>query len=112
MTLTVLNPMAILSPVIKLLGAIKTELLQRPTIQPKEISCEDFLEIMRMINGMSHKGMIIAAQKPIVFTNISYRTPLAPQYAVAAWPIGQRDLCKRKEFDQDLHAFIYFTQGQ
>jgi len=79
MTLTILNPMAVLSADTNALGAIKTELAQRPKIQPKEISCEDLLLITRTINGMSHKGRITAAQKPIVFTT---------------YP-----LCKGKEFD-------------
>jgi hypothetical protein len=42
-TFIVLNPMANLSPDIKALGAIKTEVAQRPTAHTQEISCEDFL---------------------------------------------------------------------
>jgi hypothetical protein len=74
MTLAVLNPMAILSPDIKALGAIKTELIQIPMAQPIEISCEDFLRTTRTIKGMSHKGKIIAAHKPIVFKGILFKS--------------------------------------
>jgi len=67
-TFTILNPTASLSQDIKALGAIKTDVPQRPTAQTTEISCEDLLLIMRKINGMSHKGRITAAQNPIVLT--------------------------------------------
>jgi hypothetical protein len=72
-TFIVLNPMANLSPDIKALGAIKTDVTQRPTAHTQEISCEDFLWTTRAINGMSHKGKITAAQKPIV---LNYSSPL------------------------------------
>jgi hypothetical protein len=67
-TFMILNPMANLSPEIKALGAIKTDVPQRPTAHTLEMSCEDFLWIICTINGISHKGKITAAQNPIVFT--------------------------------------------
>ena len=67
-TFMVLNPIASLSPDMNALGAIMTEVIQMPKAQIMEISWEDFLWMIRMIRGMSHKGRMTAAQKPIVFT--------------------------------------------
>ena len=66
-TFIILNPMASLSPDIKALGAIKTDVPQRPAAHSKEISCEDFLRATRTTNGMSQSGNITAAKNPMVF---------------------------------------------
>ena len=82
--------MASMSLDIKALGAIKTDVVQRPTTQSIEMSCEDFLWITRTISGMSHKGRITAAHKPIVFTKGLLTGPpaykAAGQAAAWAWP--------------------------
>jgi len=90
MTFMILNPIALISPDIKALGAIKTEVAQIPMAQTKEISCDDFLWTMRTISGISHKGKAIAAHKPIVFKGVL--------------------LCQGKEFNQHLHAFLDLAQ--
>jgi len=72
MTFIVLNPMANLSPDMKALGAIITEVTQIPTAQIKEISCDDLLLTTRTIKGMSHKGSMVAAIKPIVFKGVLF----------------------------------------
>ena len=66
-TFIVLNPTANLSPDIKALGAINTDVAQSPTAQIKEMSCEDLRRTIWTINGMSHNGRLMAAQNPIVF---------------------------------------------
>jgi hypothetical protein len=65
---TVLKPMARMSPEINALGVIRAEHAQMPMAQTLEMSLEDFLLITRTINGMSHRGKIMAAHNPIVFT--------------------------------------------
>ncbi len=106
-TLTILKPIATLSPVIKALGAIKTDVAHRPAAHTNEMSCEDFLRTTRTIKGMSHNGRITAAQKLIV---LKLRPlPTGPR-SLANWPCG--DLCQCKKFNQGLHAFLDLRHSQ